>query len=88
VGAGFIGSDAIEAIADDIEAGLGYRLDRDTVADVRQIRRSLNTMLRSTPVSPGVDLVFSKGVSPSAVEVRHPDGAEEIHIVIKFRESR
>lgn len=88
LGAGFIGSDAIEAIADDIEAGLGYRLDREAVADVRQIRRSLNTMLRSTSVSPGVDLVFSKGVSPSAVEVRHPDGAEEIHIVIKFRGPR
>lgn len=84
VGARFIGNDAIEAIAYDIEAGLGYRLDRDTVADVRQIRRSLNTMLRSTSVSPGVDLVFSRGVTPSAVEVRHPDGSDEIHIAIKL----
>lgn len=85
VGAGFVGKDAIEAIADDIEAGLGYRLDRDTVADVRQIRRSLNAMLRSTPVWPGVDLVFSSGVTPSAVEVSHPDGADAIHIVIKLQ---
>lgn len=88
VGVGFIGNDAIEAIADDIEAGLGYRLDRDTVADVRQIRRSLNTMLRRTPVSPGVDLVFSRGVTPSSVKVIHTDGADEIHIVIKILESR
>uniref|UniRef100_UPI003342532A nucleoid-associated protein n=1 Tax=Castellaniella defragrans TaxID=75697 RepID=UPI003342532A len=88
VGAGFIGNDAIEAIADGIEADLGYRLDRDTVADVRQIRRSLSTMLRSTPVLPGVDLVFSKGVIPSAVDVSHPDGAGKIHIVIKLQGPR
>lgn len=88
VGAKFIGNDAIEAIADDIEAGLGYRLDRGTVADVRQIRRTLNTMLRSTPVSTGVDLVFSKGVTPSAVEVTHPDGSDEIRIVIQLQGPR
>ena len=88
VGAEFIGNDAIEAIADDIEADLGYRLDRGTVVDVRQIRRSLNTMLRITRVTPGVDLVFSKGVTPSAVEVSNPDDANEIHIVIRLQGSR
>lgn len=85
VGAEFIGSDAIEAIANDIEAGLGYTLDRDSVADTRKIKRSLNTMLRRTSVSPGVDLVFSRGVTPSAVEVRHSKDADEIHIVVKLQ---
>lgn len=87
VGVEFIGNDAIEIIADDIEANLGYKLNRDTVADVRQVRRSLNTMLRSMPVSPGVELVFSKGVNPSAIEVIDTNGTGEIHIVIKLQRS-
>lgn len=88
MGAAFVGKNAIEAMADDIESSLGYRLDRDAVADVRQIRRSLNAMLRSTPVSTGVDLVFSKGVTPSSVEVSRPNGADAIHIVIKLKGPR
>ncbi|MDF4026934.1 nucleoid-associated protein [Luteibacter sp. PPL201] len=84
----FVGFDALSSIADDIEAGLGYTLDRDAIADVRQIKRSLNSMLRSTPVTPGVDLVFSKGVTASAVEVSQPDGSGVIHIVIKLQGPR
>ncbi|HEI8113684.1 MULTISPECIES: nucleoid-associated protein [Stenotrophomonas] len=88
LGANFVGQDSIEAMAEKIEVELGYKVDRETVADVRQIRRSLNATLRSTPVSPGVDLVFSKGVTPSTIEISHPDGTDAIHIVIKLEGPR
>lgn len=85
VGSGFLGSEAVETIADEIATDLGYRPDRDTKTDVARIKRSLNTMLRRTRVLPGVDLVFSKGIVPSTVDVSQPEGDDIIHVSIKLQ---
>lgn len=81
----FVGRDATDAIARDIESGLGFELGHDAVADVRQLKRSLNAMLRSIPVSKGIDLVFSKGVTATSVDVGTGGDKNTIHIVIKLQ---
>lgn len=85
VGSGFLGSEAIEAIAADVADELGYSPDRSTPADPSRIKRSLGTMLRRTQVLPGVDLVFSKGIVPSTIDVSQIEGADTLNITIKLQ---
>lgn len=85
VGTGFLGSETIEAIAADVAGELDYTPDRSSPADASRIRRSLSTMLRRTQVLPGVDLVFSKGIVPSTIDVSQAEGTDTFHITIKLQ---
>ena len=81
----FIGDEQTEKIVGRIEDELGYQVGAGSVAELKQLKRSLSAMLRSTPIGHGIDLVFSKGVSPTSVEVSPSADAGTIHILIKLR---
>lgn len=84
----FVGDEQTAKIVDKIESDLGYRVGRSEAADVKQLRRSLNAMLRSMPVAHGIDLVFSKGVSPISIDVTPPEGEGVIKILVKVQRKR
>lgn len=83
----FLGEDQTARMAGRIEDELGYRVDAASEAEIGQLKRSLNSMLRSTPVGHGIDLVFSKGTKPASVEIVPSSDAGTVQILIKLQGS-
>jgi len=81
----FLGEEQTARMAGRIENELGYQVHSASVAEIGQLKRSLNSMLRSTPIGHGIDLVFSKGTKPASVEVVPSSDAGTIQILIKLQ---
>lgn len=81
----FLGEEQTARMAVQIEGELGYQVNATSTAEIKQLKRSLNPMLRSTPVGHGIDLVFSKGARPESVEIVPSSDAATIQILIKLQ---